>query len=82
VLPDPQDRPTLSADEAADLLGVGRSTVYRAVKSGDLPAIVLGRTVRIPTVPLLSLLGLGLTGDDGDVGDVRSSPAPRLRGVT
>jgi excisionase family DNA binding protein len=66
ALPDPHDRPTLTCDEVAGILGVGRSTVYRAVKSGDLPAITLGRTVRIPTAPLVRLLGLAPATEDPD----------------
>ncbi|MFJ9370762.1 excisionase family DNA-binding protein [Nocardia sp. NPDC101769] len=33
----------------ARLLGIGRSTVYAAVKSGELPAIRVGRRMRIPS---------------------------------
>ncbi|MFE3730237.1 helix-turn-helix domain-containing protein, partial [Nocardia sp. NPDC059154] len=33
----------------ARLLGIGRSTVYAAVKSGELPAIRVGHRVRIPS---------------------------------
>ncbi|MFF0613958.1 helix-turn-helix domain-containing protein [Nocardia tengchongensis] len=34
--------PTISIPDAARLLGIGRSTVYAAVKSGELPAIRVG----------------------------------------
>jgi excisionase family DNA binding protein len=40
----------LTADEVADLLRVGRSTVYEWARRGDLPCVVLrqgnGRAVR------------------------------------
>ncbi|MFE3059845.1 helix-turn-helix domain-containing protein [Nocardia sp. NPDC059239] len=41
--------PTISIPDAARLLGIGRSTVYAAVKSGELPAIRVGHRVRIPS---------------------------------
>ncbi|MFD6357048.1 helix-turn-helix domain-containing protein [Nocardia tengchongensis] len=41
--------PTISIADAARLLGIGRSTVYAAVKSGELPAIRVGHRVRIPS---------------------------------
>ncbi|WP_327139027.1 helix-turn-helix domain-containing protein [Nocardia sp. NBC_01327] len=41
--------PTVSIPDAARLLGIGRSTVYAAAKSGELPAIRVGRRVRIPS---------------------------------
>ncbi len=64
-LPDPIDRPCLSADEAFGHLGIDRTTGYRAIKSGcfPLPVIRVGRTIRIPTVALLELLRLETTGD-------------------
>lgn len=52
--------PTLTLVQAADLLGIGRSTAYAAVRNNDFPAPVIkigGRYV-VPTKPLLDLLGL------------------------
>lgn len=37
-------RPT----EAADALGVSRSTIYELVAAGTVPSIRLGRSVRVP----------------------------------
>ena len=34
--------------EAAEILRVRRDTVYNLIKRGDLPAIRMGRVVRIP----------------------------------
>ncbi|UFU06992.1 helix-turn-helix domain-containing protein [Ruania halotolerans] len=50
-------RPTLSVEEAAQVLGIGRTTAYAAVKSGQVPTIRLGRRVRVPVRALLRLLG-------------------------
>jgi excisionase family DNA binding protein len=85
VLPDPNDRPTLSVDEAAVLLGISRSACYRAVAAGQVPGLRFGRTWRVPTGPLVSLLGLNvgqaLAFDDGGSGDRSALPAlRRIRG--
>lgn len=37
----------LRAEEAARLLGLGRSTVFGLLATGDLPAIRVGRSVRV-----------------------------------
>lgn len=44
----------LTLEEAADLLGVDYKTVYRLVRSGDLPAGKVGRVYRIAPVDLES----------------------------
>jgi excisionase family DNA binding protein len=46
------DRLLLRLPEVANLLGVGRSTVYELVQRGDLPAVHVGRAVRIPSAAL------------------------------
>ena len=38
----------LTVEEAARLLGIGRTTAYALVKSGELESIPLGRLRRIP----------------------------------
>ncbi len=55
ILPDPRERPFLTAEEAAPLLGVSRSSVYRMIRAGQLPTIQLGglRSTRIVTAKLL-----------------------------
>ena len=37
----------LTAAEAMDVLGVGKNTMYRLLKSGELPAVRIGRAWRI-----------------------------------
>lgn len=37
----------LTAAEAMDILGVGKNTMYRLLKSGKLPAVRIGRAWRI-----------------------------------
>ena len=49
---------TLGVEHAAWLIGVGRSTMYTAVKRGDFDTIQLnGRTVLL-TLPLLERIGV------------------------
>jgi excisionase family DNA binding protein len=50
--------PTISVEHAAKLLGVSRSTAYRAAASGQLPTISFGRRLLVPTSRLLEMLGL------------------------
>lgn len=43
------NRLTLTIDEAAEMLGVSRDTVYRAVRAGQIPTLKLGaRRLVIP----------------------------------
>ncbi|MEV0760398.1 helix-turn-helix domain-containing protein [Nocardia sp. NPDC050435] len=44
-----QSSPTVSVTDTAQLLGIGRSTIYAAVKSGEVPAVRIGNRVRIPS---------------------------------
>jgi excisionase family DNA binding protein len=48
---------TLTVEEAAKLLGVGRGTAYEAVRQGEIPAIRIGRRVLVPRARLFELLG-------------------------
>jgi excisionase family DNA binding protein len=50
-------RPLISVEEAAALLGIGRSAGYRAAASGDLPTLRWGRRVYVPTARLLNMIG-------------------------
>jgi excisionase family DNA binding protein len=50
--PDWTERLLLRMPEVATILGIGRSTVYELVQRGDLPAVHVGRAVRIPSAAL------------------------------
>ena len=50
--------PLLGVEHACQLLGVSRSTGYRAAASGDLPTLRWGHRLYVPTARLLELLGL------------------------
>ncbi|MET9491186.1 helix-turn-helix domain-containing protein [Nocardia sp. NPDC006630] len=57
--------PTISIPDAATLLGIGRSTVYAAVSSGEIPAIRVGHRVRIASTWIREALRVD---DEPDVG--------------
>jgi excisionase family DNA binding protein len=46
----------LRVREVAAILRVGRNQLYEAVARGELPAVRIGRTIRIPTTALRDLL--------------------------
>jgi excisionase family DNA binding protein len=50
--------PTLTVEQAGEFLGISRSAAYRAVSSGELPSVRIGRRLLVPTAKLLALLGL------------------------
>jgi len=49
----------LKVREAAAVLRIGRNQLYEAVARGELRAIRIGRTIRIPKQALLDLLATG-----------------------
>jgi excisionase family DNA binding protein len=53
-------RATCSVQEAADILGISRWAVYRAVERGEISAIRVGRRILVPTARLLADLEPGL----------------------
>ena len=50
--------PTISVEEAGEILGVSRRSAYRAAETGELPTLRLGRRLLVPTPKLLAMLGL------------------------
>jgi excisionase family DNA binding protein len=42
----------LKPDEAADVLGIGRSTLYELLAAGHIESVQIGRSRRIPFVAL------------------------------
>jgi excisionase family DNA binding protein len=53
---DIEDRLTLTVEEAARLLGIGRSAAYAAAARGELPTVRLGRRLVVPRAALDRLL--------------------------
>ena len=69
----------LRTDEVASLLGIGRTKVFELLSSGELPAIRIGRSVRISREHLEAWIDEAL----GASGLIRRLPAdepPRVSG--
>jgi excisionase family DNA binding protein len=66
----PAERQTLTVEEAARVLGIGRSAAYIAARRGDLPAIRIGRRFLISRVALERMLSEGRSDSS-----VRQSPS-------
>jgi excisionase family DNA binding protein len=67
--------------DAAALLGIDARTVSRAVQSGELPALRVGRRLLIPRLPLLARLGVIDSGNGAqqDASTVEGAKAENLR---
>ncbi|ACQ81506.1 excision promoter, Xis [Beutenbergia cavernae DSM 12333] len=50
----------LTVAEVAELVRVSRMTVYRMVQAGDLPAIRVGKSYRVPAAAVDALVSDGL----------------------
>lgn len=50
--------PTITVEQAGELLGISRRSAYRAASAGELSTFKFGRRLLVPTAPLLDLLGL------------------------
>jgi excisionase family DNA binding protein len=50
---------TLTVEEAAHLLRIGKNQAYEAVRKGELPSISIGRRILIPRQRLLDKLNGG-----------------------
>ena len=58
-VPDARFQPTMTVEEAARFLGIGRSTAFEAIRRGELPALHFGRRIVVPTAALCRLLEHG-----------------------
>ena len=57
-LTDLNDRLTVTIDRAADLLDVGRSTVYELLRVGKLKGVKFGRAHRVVVQSIRDLIAL------------------------
>lgn len=51
-----EERLTLTVEQAAKLLGIGRNLAYERVKTGEIPVIRVGRRLLVPRKALDRLL--------------------------
>lgn len=47
----------LTISEAAQVLRISRGSCYEAARTGGIPVVRIGRTLRVPRAALLALLG-------------------------
>jgi hypothetical protein len=59
-----QSAPVIRPRRWAEISSMPASTVYDAIKRGDLPSIHLGSAIYIPTQPLCDLLGIAIAQED------------------
>jgi len=57
-VPDPYDKPTMTVEEAGDLMGLSRGSAYKAVRAGEIPVLKVGKRLLVPTARLRGLLGI------------------------
>jgi excisionase family DNA binding protein len=50
---------TLTVAQAAEVIGIGRSSAYEAVRTEEIPSIRIGTRIRIPTARLFEYLASG-----------------------
>ena len=72
-------RLTITVDEAAELLGVSRSTAYSLVRQGQLPSLRLGRRIVVPVRRLLAVLDGGPAARGDDIGHYATALRPLRR---
>lgn len=53
---------TVSVEAAARMLGISRSTAYRAANAGELPVLRFGRRIRVPVDALSQMCQLNSGG--------------------
>lgn len=53
------ERLTLTIEETARLLGIGRQLAYDRVKTGEIPVIKIGRRLLVPRSALVKFLERG-----------------------
>ena len=52
VLKTAEEKLTYSVPEAAEMLGIGRSAAYQAIRSGQIPSVKIGKRIIVPKVAL------------------------------
>ena len=56
----PEHQEFLSVRKAADLIGVGRNTLYEAIARGEIPAMHVGRRIVISKQALMDAATAGI----------------------
>lgn len=56
----------MTVAEVADLMRVSKMTVYRLIHSGEMPAIRVGKSFRVPEAGVAQLINSGLADHSED----------------
>ena len=54
-------RETLTVDETAEVLGLSRNSVYRAIRNGTIPALRIGRRYLVCRTTVAEMLRVGVS---------------------
>lgn len=72
----------LTTEQAADMLNLGRTTVYRLLRDGALRAVHIGRSTRLPHAELVRYVEALRAQDTALPDEPRSVPTPLARRAT
>ena len=61
-----KEKLTLSIDETAKCLGIGRNSAYEAIARGEIPVVKVGKRLLVPKAALEFLLASGQPKKKGD----------------
>ena len=61
-----KEKLTLTVDETAKCLGIGRNSAYEAIAKGEIPVIKIGKRLLVPKAALEKLLAAGQSKKIGD----------------
>ena len=61
-----KEKLTLTVDETAKCLGIGRNSAYEAIARGEIPVIKVGKRLLVPKAALELLLAAGQSKKIGD----------------
>ena len=75
ALADVAERATITVDEAAQILGIGRSAAYEAVARGQLPTRRIGRRIFVPVPALMAWLGTADSQTGSPAGSAEREPS-------
>lgn len=56
----------VNVEEAASIVGLGRSKLYQLIRKGDLPVVHIGRATRVPLAALHEFVGQMLAEQEGE----------------
>lgn len=56
-MPQQQGPAFVTVAEVADLMRVSKMTVYRMIHSGDIPAVRVGKSFRVPQTAVQQMIG-------------------------